>query len=147
MKKTWLITGCSSGLGRSLAKESLKQGFNVVVTARNTDTIQEIVDQYPQSALGIALDVTNQESIRNAVKQAIDYFGSIDILVNNAGYGYRSALEEGTRQDISKLFKTNVWGPVALIKQVLPFMRAKHQGAIINVGYSCFYGFRLLCSF
>lgn len=133
MKKTWLITGCSSGLGRSLAKETLKQGYNVVVTARNTDTIQEIVDQYPQSALGIALDVTNQESIRNAVKQAIDYFGSIDILVNNAGYGYRSAIEEGTRQDISKLFETNVWGPVALIKQVLPFMRAKHQGAIINV--------------
>lgn len=133
MKKTWLITGCSSGLGRSLAKETLKQGYNVVVTARNTDTIQEIVDQYPQSALGIALDVTNQESIRNAVKQAIDCFGFIDILVNNAGYGYRSAIEEGTRQDISKLFETNVWGPVALIKQVLPFMRAKHQGAIINV--------------
>lgn len=133
MKKTWLITGCSSGIGRSLAKETLKQGYNVVVTARNKEKIIDLVNQYPQNALALSLDVTNEESINHAIKDAIKHFGTIDVLVNNAGYGYRSAIEEGTRQDVNRLFETNIWGPVNLIKQVLPLMRKRHQGAIINV--------------
>lgn len=133
MKKTWLITGCSSGIGRSLAKETLKQGYNVIVTARNKEKIMDLVAQYPQTSLALSLDVTNEESINNSLKDAIKHFGTLDVLVNNAGYGYRSAIEEGTREDVSRLFETNVWGPVNLIKQVLPSMRKRHQGAIINV--------------
>lgn len=133
MNKTWLITGCSSGIGRSLAKETLKQGCNVVVTARNKEKIMDLVEQYPQTSLALSLDVTNEESINHALKDAIKHFGTLDVLVNNAGYGYRSAIEEGTREDVSRLFETNVWGPVNLIKQVLPSMRKRHQGAIINV--------------
>lgn len=131
--KTWLITGCSSGLGRSLAKAVLEKGDNAVVTARNIDKVKDIIEQYPQTSLAVSLDVTDNKSIENAVKEAIERFDSIDVLVNNAGYGYRAAVEEGNREDISVLFETNVWGPVTLIKEVLPYMRKQHNGAIINI--------------
>lgn len=131
--KTWLITGCSTGLGRSLAKVVLKQGYNAVVTARNKDKILDIVNQYPDKALALSLDVTNHESIQNSIKKATERFGTIDVLVNNAGYGYRAALEEGNMVDVSVLFETNVWGPVALMKEVLPYMRKQRSGAIINI--------------
>lgn len=131
--KTWLITGCSSGLGRSLAKEALKQGYQVVVTARDTDKIKDIVERYPHTALSLPLDVTDQKSIDLAVQKAINQFGQVDVLVNNAGYGYRSAVEEGDMLDVARLFQTNVWGPVALIKALLPTMRKQQSGLIINV--------------
>lgn len=99
--KTWLITGYSSGLGRSLAKAVLEKEYQVIVTAKNTDKIKDIVDKYPQSAIALSLDVTKQSDIKNAVTKAIQQFGTIDVLVNNAGYGYRSALEEGNMQIIS----------------------------------------------
>lgn len=82
------------------------------MTARNTDKIKDIVENYPENAIALSLDVTNQESIQNAVKRAVEHFETIDVLVNNAGYGYRSALEEGDMQDVSKLFETNVWGRI-----------------------------------
>lgn len=131
--KTWLITGCSSGIGRSLAKAVLQRGYNAVVTARNTDTLKEFKDEYPKRALILKLDVTHQDDIENVVKFAQEEFGSIDVLVNNAGYGYRAALEEGNPKDVAVLFNTNVWGPVALMKEVLPLMRKQKSGAIINV--------------
>lgn len=131
--KTWMITGCSTGLGRSFAKEALKQGYNVVVTARNIDKVKDIVEEYPKTALAITLDVTDYNSIYNAVKKVVEKFGTIDYLVNNAGYGYRAALEEGRKEDVDMLFETNVWGPVELMKAVLPFMRRQHSGAIINI--------------
>ena len=131
--KTWLITGCSTGLGRSLAKTVLEKGDHVVVTARNKEKVKDIIEQYPQTSMAISLDVTDNDSIENAVKKAIDRFRSIDVLVNNAGYGYRAAIEEGDRKDISILFETNVWGPVSLMKEVLPYMRKQRRGAIINI--------------
>lgn len=131
--KTWLITGCSSGLGRSLAKAVLEKGYNVVVTARNIDKIKDIVENYSQSAIALSLDVTRQDDIKNVVEKAVKQFGTIDVLVNNAGYGYRSAIEEGNAGDVSRLFHTNVWGPVALMKEVLPYMRKQRSGMIVNV--------------
>lgn len=73
MNKTWLITGCSSGIGRSLASEALKQGYNVVVTARDKEKIIDLVNQYPQNALALSLDVTNEENINHAIKDAMNY--------------------------------------------------------------------------
>ena len=81
--KTWLITGCSSGIGRGIAKAVLKKGDNAVVTARDTSKIADLVDQYPNTALGVALDITKKESISAAVKQAQERFGTIDVLINN----------------------------------------------------------------
>ncbi|MCD7893984.1 MAG: SDR family NAD(P)-dependent oxidoreductase [Erysipelotrichaceae bacterium] len=131
--KTWLITGCSSGIGAGIAKAILASGDQAVVTARNKDKVKDIVEAYPETALAVSLDVTDNESIINAVKEANAKFGTIDVLVNNAGYGYRSAVEEGEDEEIQKLFQTNLFGPINVIKAVLPGMRAQKSGAILNV--------------
>ena len=130
---TWLITGCSSGIGRGIAKAVLKHGDNAIVTARNISTVADIVENYPDTAIAVPLDITNKESIADAVKVSANKFGGVDILVNNAGYGYRSSVEEGEEDSVNLLFDTNFFGPIALIKQVLPYMRAQKNGAIINV--------------
>lgn len=131
--KTWLITGCSSGLGRSLARTVLEEGYHAVVTARDTEKLKDFQKKYPETAMVLPLDVTDDESVKKAVSAAKKRFGMIDVLVNNAGYGYRAAVEEGEPEDTDRLFRTNFWGPIALIKAVLPDMRAKRNGAIINV--------------
>lgn len=130
---TWLITGCSSGIGRGIAKAVLKHGDNAIVTARNISTVADIVENYPDTAIAVPLDITNIESIADAVKAAADNFGGVDVLVNNAGYGYRSSIEEGEEESVNLLFDTNFFGPIELIKQVLPYMRAQKKGAILNV--------------
>ena len=133
MADTWLITGCSSGIGRGIAKAALEAGYNVVVTARKPETVTEITADYPDNSLVLALDVSNEDSIRSAVADSIEKFGTIDVLVNNAGYGYRSAIEESEWNEIERLFQVNCYGPVRLIQEVLPHMRAKKKGVIINV--------------
>lgn len=131
--KTWLITGCSSGIGAGIAKAVLADGDNAVVTARDPEKVRAITDAYPETALAVALDVTDTESIRTAVAAAEARFGGVDVLVNNAGYGYRSAVEEGEPESVDRLFRTNFFGPVELIRAVLPHMRAQRSGAIVNV--------------
>jgi NAD(P)-dependent dehydrogenase (short-subunit alcohol dehydrogenase family) len=130
---TWLITGCSTGLGRALAQAVLARGDNAVVTARDTSTLQELTTEFPTTALAVALDVTKQAQVDAAVQQAQERFGAVDVLVNNAGYGYRAAIEEGDDGDVRTLFDTNVFGPVAMIKAVLPGMRSQRSGAIVNI--------------
>ncbi len=134
MSKTWLITGCSEGgIGAGIARAVLKRGYNAVVTARNLDKVQNIVKEYPDTALAVTLDVTNPDSIAEAVTAAKAKYGQIDVLVNNAGYCYRSSVEEADRAGVNMMYETNFFGPVALIQAVLPDMRAKRSGAIINV--------------
>lgn len=130
---TWLITGCSTGLGHALAQEVLGRGHNAVVTARNPSAIQALVDAHPETALSVALDVTDPAHVIEAVERAAARFGPIDVLVNNAGYGYRAAVEEGDEADVRQLFDTNLFGAVAMIKAVLPGMRARHTGTIVNI--------------
>jgi NAD(P)-dependent dehydrogenase (short-subunit alcohol dehydrogenase family) len=130
---TWLITGSSSGLGRDLARAVLDAGHNAVVTARNADSVRDLAEAYPDRALAVALDVTDSAQVAAAVHEGEERFGGVDVLVNNAGYGYRAAVEEGDEADVATLFATNVFGPVALIKAVLPGMRARRNGAIVNI--------------
>lgn len=130
---TWLITGCSSGLGRHLAQAVLKHGDNAVVTARNLSAIQDIVTSYPDTALALQLDVTSHAQVAQVVQQAEDRYGGVDVLVNNAGHGYRAAVEEADEAEVDELFATNFFGPVALIKAALPGMRARRSGTIVNV--------------
>ncbi|PNH81486.1 oxidoreductase [Arthrobacter sp. AFG20] len=130
---TWLITGCSTGLGRALAQAVLAHGHNAVVTARNVNAVKDIAADFPGTALALPLDVTDKEQISSAVQQAQARFGGIDVLVNNAGYGYRAAVEEADDADIRQLFDTNLFGAVDMIKAVLPDMRAKRAGAILNI--------------
>lgn len=130
---TWLITGCSSGLGRALAEAVIDAGHNVVVTARDVTTVAELADATPDRVLAVALDVTKPDQVSSAVRAAENQFGGVDVLVNNAGYGYRSAVEEGDDADIRALFETHFFGSVAMIRAVLPGMRAARSGSIVNI--------------
>ncbi|MFL6043617.1 MAG: oxidoreductase [Propionibacteriaceae bacterium] len=130
---TWLITGCSTGLGRALAEAVHAAGHNTVVTARDVAKVADLADGNMDRVLALPLDVTDTAQITNAVDQAEDKFGAIDVLVNNAGYGYRAAVEEGDDSDIRQLFETHFFGAVAMIKAVLPGMRDHRSGAIVNV--------------
>ncbi|ORV66799.1 oxidoreductase [Mycobacterium gastri] len=130
---TWLITGCSSGLGRALAEVAIDTGHNVVVTARDVTTVAELAEATPDRVLAVALDVTKPDQVSSAVRAAEKRFGGVDVLVNNAGYGYRSAVEEGDDADIRALFETHFFGSVAMIKAVLPGMRAARSGSIVNI--------------
>jgi NAD(P)-dependent dehydrogenase (short-subunit alcohol dehydrogenase family) len=130
---TWFITGCSTGLGRALAEAGVAAGHNVVATARDTGKIADLVESTPDRVLAATLDVTRPDQVQTAVRQAQDRFGGVDVLVNNAGYGYRAAVEEGEDADVRTLFETHFFGPVTLIKAVLPGMRARRSGAIVNI--------------
>lgn len=129
----WFITGCSTGLGRALAEAVLKHGHRAIVTARNPAQIQDIVARYPQTSLAVQLDVANYSQIRLAISAAEKAFGRIDVLVNNAGYGYLAAVEEGEEQKFRDMFETNFFGLAALIRRVLPGMRARERGHIVNI--------------
>jgi NADP-dependent 3-hydroxy acid dehydrogenase YdfG len=131
--RVWFITGCSSGFGRLLAEEVLKAGDKVVATARNIGTIADLEKNYPKTARAISLDVTHRDQIKTAVEQALDHFGHIDVLVNNAGYGLVAALEEATDEDIRREIDTNVYGVVHVTRALLPHLRARKSGHVINL--------------
>lgn len=128
----WFISGCSTGFGRELAQQTLARGFNVVVTARDTTKVADLVAGH-DNGLAVALDVTQQASIDNAVSAALEKFGTIDVLVNNAGYGYQSSVEEGEEKAIRAQFDANVFGLFALTRAVLPTLRKARHGHIINI--------------
>lgn len=130
---TWLITGSSSGLGRAVASAALAAGHNVVLTARNPDSLDGILRQYPATATAVPLDVTDPTAVRAAVRAAEDRFGGIDILVNNAGYGLVGAVEEATPKEMRDLFETNFFGLTSMITAALPGMRARRSGTIVNI--------------
>jgi NAD(P)-dependent dehydrogenase (short-subunit alcohol dehydrogenase family) len=130
---TWLITGCSTGLGRALAEAALQRGDSVAVTARDATRVGDLAQGYPDTALALSLDVTEPAQVAAAVQRAQERFGAVDVLVNNAGYGYRSAVEEGDDADVQRLFATNFFGPVSMIQAVLPGMRARRSGTIVSV--------------
>ncbi|MBA4123425.1 MAG: oxidoreductase [Acidobacteria bacterium] len=132
-KKVWFITGCSTGFGRELAKYLLENDYRVVVTARNADKVQDLVEINKDNALGVALDVTNNAQVKEAVAQAEAHFGAIDVLVNNAGFGYFGAIEESDEREVRAMFETNFWGLAEMTRAVLPKMRERHIGSIVNI--------------
>jgi NAD(P)-dependent dehydrogenase (short-subunit alcohol dehydrogenase family) len=130
--KVWFITGCSTGFGREIALAALAHGDKAVVTARRPESVADICQQYPEHTLAVALDVTDARQIETALAAAIAHFGGIDVLVNNAGYGYVGAIEEGEEDAVRQLFETNFFGALALTKAVLPHMRKRGSGVILN---------------
>ena len=132
-KKVWFITGCSTGFGRELAKYLLENDYRVAVTARNADKVQDLVEINKDNALGVALDVTNNAQVKEAVAQAEAHFGAIDVLVNNAGFGYFGAIEESDEREVRAMFETNFWGLAEMTRAVLPKMRERHIGSIVNI--------------
>jgi len=129
----WFITGCSTGFGREIARQVLGRGWRAVVTARNPEQVRDIVAGHEDNALALPLDVNDKDAVARAVQAAEDKFGRIDVLVNNAGYGYLAAIEEGEDDEVRAMFETNVFGLIALTKAVLPGMRARKKGHIVNV--------------
>jgi NAD(P)-dependent dehydrogenase (short-subunit alcohol dehydrogenase family) len=133
MQKVWFITGCSTGFGRYLAVEALAKGYNVVVAARNTNDVADIVANYPQTSLVVKLDVTIADQIKDAVAATITKFGQIDVLVNNAGIGYFGAIEESEEAEVRRMFEINVFGLAHMTQAVLPIMRKQRSGHILNI--------------
>jgi NAD(P)-dependent dehydrogenase (short-subunit alcohol dehydrogenase family) len=129
----WFITGCSTGFGRELAKMVLSRGWRAVVTARKPEQIRDLVEGHDDNALALKLDVTDPVQVKDAVQQAEEKFGRIDVLVNNAGYGYLAAIEEGEDDQVRAMFETNFFGLVSITNAVLPGMRARRSGHIVNI--------------
>lgn len=129
----WFITGASSGLGRALAEAVLDSGARVVATARRPEMLADLGRRYEDRVLTVVLDVTDKLSIEQAVAEAERRFGRIDVLVNAAGYGYLAAIEEGEEEGVRAQFETNVFGLLAVTKRILPGMRARKSGRIVNI--------------
>jgi NAD(P)-dependent dehydrogenase (short-subunit alcohol dehydrogenase family) len=131
--RVWFITGCSTGFGRELAKSALERGLRVVVTARNPAQVQDLASNAQGRALVLPLDVTKPEQVTDAVNRAETTFGGIDVLVNNAGIGYFAAVEESEDAEVRKMFEINFFGLARMIHAVLPGMRKRKSGMIINM--------------
>lgn len=133
MTQTWFITGCSTGFGRAIAQHAIAQGYNVVVSARRATQIEDLAALAPHRTLALTLDVTNDDQISEAVRAAEIRFGSIDVLVNNAGIGYFGAFEETDLDEARAMFEINVWGLAKMSRAVLPGMRKRRTGTIVNI--------------
>ena len=133
MEKVWLITGCSTGFGRELAKQVIAKGYKAAIAARNTNDIKDIIAGHEDTAMAVKLDVTKPEEIKEAVKATKQKFGRIDVLVNNAGIGYFGAIEESEDAAIRNMFEINFFGLAKMIQEVLPVMRAQKSGHILNI--------------
>ncbi|OZE59943.1 short-chain dehydrogenase/reductase [Rhodococcus sp. 02-925g] len=131
--KTWFITGTSKGFGREWAIAALERGDRVAATARNTDTLKDLVELYGDAILPIELDVNDRAADFAAVQQAHDKFGSLDIVINNAGYGQFGMIEELSEEDARAQIETNVFGALWVTQAALPFMREQGSGHILQV--------------
>src|SRR5215210_1902863 len=132
-KKVWFITGCSTGFGRELAKQLLENGYRVVVTARDARKIQDLVKINETNALALNLDVNDKAQVAEAVGKTEEHFGAIDVLVNNAGFGYFGSIEESEEEQVRSMFETNFWGLSAMTRAVLPKVRERRSGTIVNI--------------
>jgi NADP-dependent 3-hydroxy acid dehydrogenase YdfG len=132
-QKVWFITGSSRGFGRVWAEAALKRGDKVAATARDTKSLQPLVETYGDAVLPLALDVTDRNAVFEAVGQAYKHFGKLDVILSNAGYGCMGAIEEIPFEDIKANFETNVFGTLSVIQAALPYLRAQKSGHIITV--------------
>lgn len=133
MIQTWLITGCSTGFGRAIARYVIGLGHHVVVTARNPAQVEDLAAGHSDRTLVLELDVTKAEDIAHAVSAAEARFDRIDVLVNNAGVGYFGAFEESDPDAVRAMFAINFWGLADMTRAVLPGMRKRRSGTIVNI--------------
>ncbi len=131
--RIWFITGASSGFGRAIAEAALAAGDTVVAAARRPDAMADLVDSAPDRVAAVALDVTDPDRIAAAVGEVLDRHGRIDVLVNNAGRGVIGAVEETTNDELRDLMDLHFFGPAALTRAVLPHMRERGSGAIVQM--------------
>ncbi|WP_342332087.1 oxidoreductase [Pedobacter sp. FW305-3-2-15-E-R2A2] len=150
-QKVWLVTGASKGLGLSLVKQLLKDGFKVAATSRKINELTDAVGADDPNFLPLVLDLKNEDSVAAAIAAGIDRFGRIDVVVNNAGYGLAGSLEELSDEEARANFDVNVFGSLNVIRKVMPHFRAQQSGHIFNIasigGYTGgFPGFGIYCA-
>jgi NAD(P)-dependent dehydrogenase (short-subunit alcohol dehydrogenase family) len=131
--KVWFITGASRGFGRVWTEAALKRGDRVAATARNPETLADLVSAYGDTVLALPLEVTDRDAVFDAVGQAHRHFGRLDIILSNAGYGYMGAIEELEPAQAKANFDTNVFGTLSVIQAALPILRAQASGHILTV--------------
>ena len=145
MNRVWLITGANSGFGRAITEVAVAAGDVVAATARRAGTLDDVVAAHPDQVEAIPLDVTDIGAVEAAVADVVSRHGRIDVLVNNAGRSHVGAAEETTDAELRSLFDVQVFGPAALIRAVLPHMRERRSGAIVQLssmgGQMSFAGF------
>jgi NAD(P)-dependent dehydrogenase (short-subunit alcohol dehydrogenase family) len=133
MPKTWFITGASRGFGREWTIAALERGDTVAATARDTATLDDLVERFGDQILPIRLDVTDRDAVFAAVREAHDRFGGLDVVVNNAGYGQFGMIEEISEAEARAQFDTNVFGALFVTQAALPYLRAQGSGHILQV--------------
>lgn len=131
MSKTVLITGCSTGIGKTVAVYFQAMGWNVAATMRNPENETELIEL--ENLKCIRLDVQDEDSIEKAIAETMSTFGAIDVVVNNAGYGTIGPFEAASNEQIYRQFDTNVFGVMNVTRAILPYFREKRQGTIINI--------------
>ena len=131
---TWFITGCSTGFGRELAKVVVARGYRAAVTARDPTQVADLVAGHEDRTLALRLDVTDPTQVAESVRHAEDRLGRIDVLVNNAGIGYFAAVEESDEADVRRMFEIDFFGLASMTRAVLPGMRKRRSGHIVNIG-------------
>jgi len=133
MERIWLVTGAASGLGRAISQAALAAGDTVVLTDRATEGAQDLASAHPGRTAVHQLDITDAAGIDDVITQVIERFGRIDVLVNAAGRGHYGAVEETTERELRSLMELHFFGPAALTKAVLPHMRRRRSGAIVQI--------------
>jgi NAD(P)-dependent dehydrogenase (short-subunit alcohol dehydrogenase family) len=131
--KVWYITGASKGLGLTLVKRLLAEGYKVAATSRNVKELQNAVDNSSANFLPLQVDIADNASVGNAIKEVIKKFGTLDVVVNNAGYGQLGTLEELTDAEARQNFDANVFGTLNVIRNVMPHFRSRKAGHILNI--------------
>jgi len=150
-KKVWFVTGASKGLGLTLTKKLLDEGFRVAATSRSAEALVEAVGGKLDDFLPLEMDLLNEGSVREAVKKTLDAFGEINVVVNNAGYGQMGTLEELSDQEARQNFEVNVFGVLNVIRSAMPHLRARRSGHFFNIssigGYTAnFAGWGIYCA-
>lgn len=131
--KVWYVTGASKGLGLSLVKKLLAEGYRVAATSRNIAELQQAVGTDSKSLLPLAVSLTDENSVKKSIVETVKYFGNIDVVVNNAGYGMLGALEELTDAEARANFDVNVFGALNVIRQAMSYLRKQQSGHIFNI--------------
>lgn len=150
-KKVWFVTGASKGLGLTLVKKLLQNGYCVVATTRNSQSLIEEISNTSEVFLPLEVNLTDNNDVKNAIEESITHFGKIDVVVNNAGYGQIGTLEELTDEEARGNFDVNVFGTLNVIRNVMPYLRSKKTGNIFNISsaggfFGSFAGWGIYCS-
>lgn len=132
-KKVWFVTGASKGLGLTLVKKLLAEGYSVAATSRNVSELEKVISAEHSTFLPLEVDLINEDSVSEAISKTVEKFGKIDVVVNNAGYGQLGTLEELTDRESRQNFDTNVFGSLNIIRKSMPYLRTQKSGLVINI--------------